>query len=113
MATGPVLEREDLVDALEKGWGEASRVFGEPGADRSFGPPKPLLASRSLDYLGVSGIYFPFTGEANFNGGTPPVSLPRVMGHEMSHQRGYAREDEANFGRLEEARRWMREFAST
>ena len=45
----------------------------------------------------TSGFYFPWTGEANYNRGTPPVSLPHVLAHEMSHQRGFAREDEAGF----------------
>jgi hypothetical protein len=96
-ATDEVLDRRDLTASIEKGWRQAARLLNEPWLERSFGRPKPLLASRALDYLGIAGIYFPFTGEANFNGGAPPESLPRVLGHEMAHQRGYAREDEANF----------------
>lgn len=47
--------------------------------------------------FGITGIYSPFTGEANLNTAPPPVFLPFTMCHEMAHQRGYAREDEANF----------------
>jgi hypothetical protein len=95
--TGKILKRPELVDELEKGWAAAGRILGEPWLGSKYGPPKPFLASRLLDYLGISGIYFPWTGEANINRGTPPVSLPQVFAHEMSHQRGYAREDEASF----------------
>ncbi len=47
--------------------------------------------------LGISGIFIPFTGEPHFNGGVPACRHPFVAFHEISHQRGFAREDEANF----------------
>ncbi len=91
-------EPSELVDQLEGGWREADEQLGAPRtAIFGFGDPKPLFASRLLDYGMTSGFYFPWTGEANYNRGTPPVSLPHVVAHEMSHQRGFAREDEANF----------------
>jgi hypothetical protein len=95
--TGSVLERGDLVELLGSGWRGVEPIVSRSRLASGFGDPKPLMASRGLDYLGISGFYFPWTGEANFNRGTPPVSLPQVVAHEMSHQRGYAREDEANF----------------
>lgn len=63
----------------------------------SFGRPKGVILSRQLCYTGIAGIYFPFTGEANVNKLVPESMLPCTMGHEMAHQRGFAREDEANF----------------
>lgn len=91
-------EPSELVDQLEGGWREADEQLGAARtAIFGFGDPKPLFASRLLDYGMTSGFYFPWTGEANYNRGTPPVSLPHVVAHEMSHQRGFAREDEANF----------------
>ena len=54
-----------------------------------FGP----LMSRSLTY----GMYIPWTGEALLNGSTPPPALAFSVCHEMAHQQGIAREDEANF----------------
>jgi hypothetical protein len=91
-------QRPELIEQLDAGWRAASAVFGEqPTAVFGYGNPKPLLASRLLDYGQTSGVYFPWTGEANYNQGTPDVSLPQVVAHEMSHQRGFAREDEANF----------------
>jgi hypothetical protein len=90
--------RGELIDQLDAGWREASGVLGSPAtAVTGFGDPKPLFASFVLDYTLTSGFYFPWTAEANYNAGTPHVSLPHVIAHEMSHQRGFAREDEANF----------------
>ncbi|MGF7230776.1 DUF3810 domain-containing protein [Arachidicoccus sp.] len=48
-------------------------------------------------YLGYSGYYNPFTGEAQVNTVLPKFVLPYVTCHEMAHQLGYATEDEANF----------------
>lgn len=48
-------------------------------------------------YLGYSGYYNPFTGEAQVNTVLPKFVLPYVACHEMAHQLGYATEDEANF----------------
>jgi len=88
----------ELIEQLASGWGAADEVLGTPGsALLGFGNPKGLWASMVLDYGQTSGFYFPWTGEANYNLGTPDVSRPQVIAHEMSHQRGFAREDEANF----------------
>jgi hypothetical protein len=59
--------------------------------------PKPVVASVLMSYLGISGIYFPFTGEPNVNVSVPDPELPFTASHELAHQRGYAREDEANY----------------
>ena len=63
----------------------------------SFGRPKGILLSEALSYTGIAGIYFPFTAEANVNIAIPQAMLPSTTCHEMAHQRGFAREDEANF----------------
>ncbi|MBL4770080.1 MAG: DUF3810 domain-containing protein [Planctomycetes bacterium] len=67
----------------------------------SMGGEKPNLRTLTawplFARLGISGIFIPFTGEAHLNGGQPPCSLPFVAFHEIAHQRGFAREDEANF----------------
>lgn len=62
-----------------------------------FAPPKPVFMSNILNYLGISGIYIPFTGEPSFNAAQPPAALPFTMAHEKAHQRGFALEGEANF----------------
>ena len=49
------------------------------------------------DYVGFTGYYNPFTGEAQVNTTVPKFLLPYITLHEMAHQLGYAKEDEANF----------------
>jgi hypothetical protein len=68
-----------------------------PFAVEGFGPPKPVYFSDALTRLGISGVYFPFTGEPNFNADAPDFERPFSVAHEMAHQRGFARESEANF----------------
>jgi hypothetical protein len=58
---------------------------------------KPVRGSWVLSYLGISGVFFPFTGEPNVNATIPDPELPFVMAHETAHERGFAREDEANY----------------
>lgn len=94
--TGP--QHATLVEQLSTCWKSAEGILGLPrSALLGFGNPKRSWASLVLDYGQTSGFYFPWTGEANYNRGTPDVSMPQVIAHEMSHQRGFAREDEANF----------------
>jgi len=49
------------------------------------------------DYLGFTGYYNPFTGEAQVNTTVPRFLIPYITLHEMAHQLGYAKENEANF----------------
>ncbi|MBQ7064786.1 MAG: DUF3810 domain-containing protein [Firmicutes bacterium] len=59
--------------------------------------PKYIMISEPFSYTGILGIYIPFTGEANLNVAAPSYTLPLSAAHEQSHQKGYSREDEANF----------------
>lgn len=59
--------------------------------------PKPLKLSKGLSYMGYTGFFFPFTGEANLNTDGPKAYIPVTVAHELAHQRGVAAEDEANF----------------
>lgn len=58
---------------------------------------KPSLYGLAGDYLGFTGYYNPFTGEAQVNTTVPRFLLPNIALHEMGHQIAYAKEDEANF----------------
>ena len=58
---------------------------------------KPVMLSEAMSYTHITGVYTYFTGEANLNVNFPDYSLPFTAAHEMAHQRGIAREDEANF----------------
>lgn len=59
-------------------------------------PAKKLVLSPAISYLGVSGIFVPFTGEPSTNGLIPDASIPLVVAHEKAHQRGITNEGEAN-----------------
>ena len=50
-----------------------------------------------MSYTEITGIFFPFTLEANVNTSIPDFAIPYTMCHELTHLRGFMREDEANF----------------
>jgi hypothetical protein len=58
---------------------------------------KRVMLSEPMTYTHISGVYTFFTGEANLNTNFPDYTLPFTAAHELAHQRGFAREDEANF----------------
>jgi len=86
---------KSVFDRAHKGYEKVGKHL--PVLKDKVGKPKPILLSNFLSYTGISGIYFPFTGEANINIAIPDVSLPSTTCHEIAHQHGFAREDEANY----------------
>ena len=58
---------------------------------------KPSLFSYAGNYLGFQGYYNPFSGEAQVNTTVPRFLEPFVTTHEIAHQLGYSKENEANF----------------
>lgn len=58
---------------------------------------KPVMFSEAMSYTHITGVYTFFTGEANINVAFPDYTIPFTAAHELSHQRGIARENEANF----------------
>lgn len=58
---------------------------------------KNMIFSGLMADAGLSGIYTFFTGEANISTEYPDYNIPFTTAHEMAHQRGIIREDEANF----------------
>lgn len=59
--------------------------------------PKPIIFSKAMSYLGITGIFSPFTLEANYNSNVDPFIIPYTICHEFAHLKGYMREDEAGF----------------
>lgn len=59
--------------------------------------PKPVCVSEILSYQGLSGVYSPFTIEANYNADMADYYIPFTLCHELSHLRGFMQEEEANF----------------
>ena len=80
----------------------ANQAFDELSKDYpvlggSYGAPKPILLSPLMSHTETTGIFIPFTMEANVNVAVPHYTIPATMLHEMAHLRGFMREDEANF----------------
>jgi hypothetical protein len=90
-APGP----EEIVSLLNESYEAAPDLALLPRG--VYARPKPLFASGVVTRFGLSGIYSPFTGEPNYNADVPDFQLPFTIAHEMAHQRGVARESEANF----------------
>jgi hypothetical protein len=84
-----------MLNRGDAGYQEAAAIYPELGG--RYGNPKGILASEIMSYMGLDGVYCPFTGEANVNMAVPDAMLPCTVSHEMAHQRGFAREDEANY----------------
>ncbi len=57
---------------------------------------KPSMWGWLGNYMGFTGYYNPFTGEAQLNTTVPKFLHPFIACHEVAHQLGYAKEDEAN-----------------
>lgn len=65
---------------------------------RGFYPdPKPIYFSYLMYQTDYTGVYFPFSLEANYNTYLSRLAYPSVVAHEFSHLKGYIYEDEADF----------------
>ena len=78
-----------------KGYEKAAKLY--PVFTGTYGRPKAVLLSKAMSFTGIIGLYCPFTGEANIDIDIPDYSIPATVCHEMAHQHGFAREDEANY----------------
>ena len=58
---------------------------------------KPMVFSKVMSSTMTLGVYFPYTFESNINIDATPYTIPATMCHELSHVKGFMREDEANF----------------
>ena len=84
-------EGERAVEAMEK----LAEAF--PSLKGYYPMPKKVAVSEILSYQGLTGVYSPFTIEANYNGDMTPYNIPFTACHELSHLRGFMEEKEANF----------------
>lgn len=64
---------------------------------RDYPRAKLAVSSPVMSNIHITGIYPYIIPEAVVNAQTPIMSLPHTICHEMAHQRGFAREDEANY----------------
>lgn len=86
---------KDIINRSQHGYDNIVNII--PSVEGDYGKPKYVMSSNLMCYTGITGIYFPWTGEANVNIAVPDVYIPSTTTHEMAHQRGFSSEDEANF----------------
>lgn len=81
---------------------EAKRIMSQLGESYDslsgyYSVPKPVLVSRAMSYTDTTGIFVTITMEANVNVDVADYVIPATMCHELAHQKGYMRENEANY----------------
>lgn len=89
------LDRRDILDRSREIYRNTEALH-----PRLAGPAvsaKAIASSHWLSYLDFTGFFFPFTGEACVNTDFPASLFPSTVAHELAHQRGVAREQDANF----------------
>ncbi|HUS03853.1 MAG TPA: DUF3810 domain-containing protein [Chitinophagaceae bacterium] len=74
---------------------QAEKIY--PFLSYKTGSVKRSMFGLLGNYFGFTGYYNPFTGEAQVNTRMPKFILPYTTSHEIAHQLGYAKEEEANF----------------
>ena len=87
--------RIDIMKNAEEAYSRLGEDY--PVFQGSYGMAKGILLSQPMNYTGITGVFMPFTGEANVNVKGPDLLFPATVLHEMAHQRGVAYEDEANY----------------
>ena len=85
----------EMNDKLMTAYGKACEKYGF--IQKLNSKIKRVMLSEPMTYTHISGVYTFFTGEANLNVNYPDYCLPNTAAHEFAHQRGIAKEDEANF----------------
>ena len=93
----PKATRQQIMHSIDGYYKRTASITGFDFLGGSYGPVKPVLYSSGLSWAHISGIYFPYMGEANINMDAPMLLFAASGLHEAAHQRGFAREDEANF----------------
>ena len=98
------MERDELgyiiteVDLEQTARQEMSRLGEQfPNLGGYYPNPKKFFASEFFSQQYIMGYYFPFSMEANYNDLIYVTNKPATICHELSHLKGFIREDEANF----------------
>ncbi len=88
-------DQQQIFDLTLNGYHNLGKIY--TNLDYSVLSLKKSTWSLGLTYMGYSGYYNPFSGEAQVNGLIKLHKFPVVSCHEQAHQIGYAAENEANF----------------
>lgn len=86
--------KKQLFDESVKQFKKAAVAF--PYFSYPYPSIKPSLLTPFGHYFGFTGYYNPFSGEAQLKTTIPNFLKPFVTCHEIAHQLGYAKENEAN-----------------
>lgn len=86
---------DSLLEAADHAMEKLAKNY--PDLNGYYPRPKPVCVSEILSYQGLSGVYSPFTVEANYNADMTDYYIPFTLCHELSHLRGFMQEEEANF----------------
>ena len=87
--------KQELLDKTIEGYAHISRDFPELAYNGE--SLKRSLYSIPLSYMGFNGYLNPLTNEAQVNTIIVPYRIPTTASHEVGHQLGFAKENEANF----------------
>lgn len=90
----PYSERQ-LGKEAKKAYQEFAKEY--PVFDGVYPVPKHVFFSRIMSWTEITGVFTPWTMEANVNIDISPYSIASTMCHELAHLRGFMREDEANY----------------
>ncbi len=88
-------DRDVILSKSNEVYANAERLF--PCLEGPAVHAKGIRFSILMSYTDYTGFFFPFTGEANVNIHYPQCTLAATVAHELAHQRGVAKEQEANF----------------
>ena len=91
----PCMSFREMSDKLVESYGSFDERHGFPGNYYSYA--KRVRFGNLMSYLGITGIYTYYTGDANVNSAYPSYDIAFTTAHELAHQRGIMRENEANF----------------
>lgn len=92
---GEMLLTGDIQTRAREAMQDLSKEY--PELSGYYPKPKGLIFSQLLSMQQLSGIYSPFTIEANYNNDMLDYYIPFTTCHELSHLRGFMQEEEANF----------------
>lgn len=92
---GTILYAGDFAAQAKKAMQKLGETYDN--LDGFYPTPKPLSCSDFLSQQYMTGYYFPFSMEANYNDVMYIMNIPATYCHELAHLKGYIYEDEANF----------------
>lgn len=87
--------KKQLLDLAVKGYDSIDEKF--PELDYEQRSLKRSVYSLPLTYMGFNGYLNPLTNEGQVNTIIVPYKIPTTASHEIGHQLGFAKENEANF----------------